>query len=71
MTPTCSTCRWFMAAPTIDLTSNAPHGECRRFPPIRNDIATPQGIGQMSGWPTTKRGFWCGEHAPTAAGNAA
>jgi hypothetical protein len=67
MRPTCSTCRWFLPAPTIDLTNGAPHGECRRLPPTRNDIQTAQGIGQLSGWPTTKRAFWCGEHTPTLA----
>lgn len=73
MTSTCSTCRWFLAAPAIDLSSTAPHGECRRLPPTRSDIATPHGIGNLSGWPTTKRQNWCGEYAslPTTAGNAA
>lgn len=64
----CSTCRHFHGAATpIDLTSSGPHGECRRYPPTRNDVVTPQGIGQMSGWPTTRRNFYCGEWAPSVA----
>lgn len=64
---TCATCRHFHAAPTIDLSAQAPHGECRRYPATRNDIVTPSGLGQLSGWPTVKRSMGCGEWAPALA----
>ena len=61
MIGTCGQCRYMHAYAGLDFRSEAAHGECRRFPPTRTDIATPQGVGQISGWPTTKRQFGCGE----------
>lgn len=58
---TCSTCKHFHPMPSIDVRPNAPHGECRRFPPQRSDLIINGQQIYACGFPTVQRNNACGE----------
>lgn len=56
--PTCETCRFWLAEPTLD-QNEVKIGGCHRFPPVESN-------GQ-AGWPGVFLFEWCGEHQPAKA----
>ena len=55
---TCRTCEfWLECPPTLPPRT----GQCLRHAPRPNT----SGVLQMTHWPTTAAGNWCGEHKPT------
>lgn len=62
----CSTCRFFLPTPSINLDPNVAGGICRRHPPTAFVVPsrTPPGFSVISDNAPVKRSGWCGEHAP-------
>jgi hypothetical protein len=60
----CSACYYLqiIGAPTLE-GGNA-LGECRRFPPQVNVVATPKGMMTLASFPPVQRHHYCGEWKP-------
>ena len=59
MTESCANCKFFVKEPL-----RPGYGECHAGRPQLFLIQTPQGPGNVGGWPPTQDKHWCGEHKP-------